>query len=144
MGRRIRTGWPKHGEHLARRISDQESGDGWLKWTSPVGFFPPNGYGLFDMIGNVWEWTSDWYQEHKEIVRPCCGHLNPKGGDIHKSFDPRVAGVHIPRKVMKGGSYLCSPNYCRRYRQAARMAQPIDTSTCHLGFRCIRRPLASL
>jgi len=57
---------------------------------------------------------------------------------FYKSFDPAQA-IKIPRKVMKGGSYLCAPNYCRRYRPAARMAQPIDTSTCHLGFRCIVR-----
>ena len=64
---------------------------------------------------------------------------NPGGGKLEDSFDPRGAHIRIPRRVMKGGSYLCAPNYCRRYRPAARMAQPIDTSTCHLGFRCIMR-----
>jgi len=110
------------------------------EWTSPVASFPPNGYGLYDMIGNVWEWTLDWYQEHHRIHQPCCGSLNPKGGDEEASYDPRLPSIRIPRKVIKGGSYLCSPNYCRRYRPAARMAQPIDTSTCHVGFRCIQKP----
>ena len=64
---------------------------------------------------------------------------NPRGGAREDSLDPRAPGSRIPRRVMKGGSYLCAPNYCRRYRPAARMAQPIDTSTCHLGFRCIVR-----
>jgi formylglycine-generating enzyme len=109
------------------------------EYTSPVGSFPPNKYGLYDMIGNVWEWTSDWYQPHHQSTRPCCNAVDPKGGDREKSHDLRLRGVRIPRKVMKGGSYLCAPNYCQRYRPAARMGQPIDTSTCHVGFRCIRR-----
>jgi formylglycine-generating enzyme required for sulfatase activity len=101
--------------------------------TSPVGTFPSNGYGLIDMIGNEWEWTSDWFTSNHEPASPCCG------------ADPRAASIDgndsaaIPRKVMKGGSHLCAPNYCRRYRPAARMPQPVDTSTCHLGFRCIVR-----
>jgi formylglycine-generating enzyme required for sulfatase activity len=110
-----------------------------FEWTSPVGSFPANGYGLYDMIGNVWEWTSDWYQEHRKAIRPCCSAVDPKGGEREGSHDPRLRGIRIPRKVMKGGSYLCAPNYCQRYRPAARMGQAIDTSTCHLGFRCIRR-----
>jgi formylglycine-generating enzyme len=110
--------------------------------TAPVGSFPPNGYGLFDMAGNVWEWTTDWYQEHAKIDSPCCTVANPRGGDRDASVDPRTPNVKIPRKVMKGGSFLCAPNYCRRYRPAARMAQGIDTSTCHLGFRCVVRAAA--
>ena len=108
-------------------------------WTAPVGSFPPNGYGLHDMAGNVWQWTTDWYQEHGRITHACCTLDNPRGGDPDQSFDPRTPNVRIPRKVMKGGSYLCAPNYCRRYRPAARMPQPVDTSTCHLGIRCIKR-----
>jgi sulfatase modifying factor 1 len=107
------------------------------EWTAPVGSFPPNGYGLHEMAGNVWEWTTDWYQGHDKIASPCCTLDNPRGAAREASADP--ANAPIPRKVMKGGSYLCAPNYCRRYRPAARMAQPIDTSTCHLGFRCIVR-----
>ena len=110
-----------------------------FKWTSPVASFPPNGYGLYDMIGNVWEWTSDGYQDHGAVHHSCCTSINPRGGEREKSYDSRLDVVRIPRKVMKGGSYLCAPNYCQRYRPAARMGQPIDTSTCHLGFRCVRR-----
>jgi formylglycine-generating enzyme required for sulfatase activity len=110
-----------------------------FEWTAPVGSFAPNGYGLYDMAGNVWEWTTDWYQEHSKIEHACCTMAKPRGGAEQASYDPSTPGVKIPRKVMKGGSYLCAPNYCRRYRPAARMAQPIDTSTCHLGFRCVVR-----
>jgi len=108
--------------------------------TAPVGQFPPNGYGLFDMIGNVWEWTSDWYnRRHDAPEHACCGVSNPRGGMQEHSYDPEQPGVRIPRKVIKGGSHLCAPNYCRRYRPAARMAQAVDTSTSHLGLRCIVR-----
>ncbi|HEX4996699.1 MAG TPA: formylglycine-generating enzyme family protein [Terriglobia bacterium] len=110
------------------------------EWTAPVGSFPANGYGLYDMAGNVWEWTADWFEEHRHLNHSCCASVNPRGGFKDRSYDPRTPEIRIPRKVMKGGSYLCSPNYCLRYRPAARMAQPIDTSTCHLGFRCVVRP----
>ena len=114
--------------------------DGYAR-TSPVRAFPPNGYGVHDMIGNVWEWTSDWYAPKHEADAPkaCCIPENPRGGHADGSYDPRQPNIKIPRKVIKGGSHLCAPNYCRRYRPAARHAEAIDTSTSHLGFRCVVR-----
>ena len=96
--------------------------------TSPVRSFPPNGYGLFDVTGNVWEWTTDTWGPHHapEERRACCP-------------PPADALATIPRRVTKGGSHLCAPSYCRRYRPAARQGQSVDTSTSHIGFRCVRR-----
>ena len=109
--------------------------------TSPVGRFPPNGYGLYDMIGNVWQWTSDWFSQRHEAdpAQPCCGPARSAGGRMETSYDPQQPGARIPRKVVKGGSFLCAANYCRRYRPAARHAQMIDSGMSHIGFRCIRR-----
>jgi formylglycine-generating enzyme len=109
--------------------------------TSPVTAFPVNGYGLYDMIGNVWEWTTDWWspKHAADPARPCCAPDAPRGNREQESYDPRQPNIKIPRKVLKGGSHLCAPNYCRRYRPAARHAQPIDTSTSHIGFRCVIR-----
>jgi formylglycine-generating enzyme required for sulfatase activity len=114
--------------------------DGYQR-TSPVGAFPPNGYGLFDMVGNVWEWTADWYQPHHFAAKQegCGIPVDPRGGLRKESFDPRQSRVRIPRKVLKGGSHLCAPDHGYGYRPAARYAQPVDTSACHVGFRCIIR-----
>jgi sulfatase modifying factor 1 len=114
--------------------------DGYSR-TSPVKAFPPNGYGLYDMIGNVWEWTSDWFssQHEADTTKACCIPRNPRGGSESASYDPCQPEIKIPRKVLKGGSHLCAPNYCRRYRPAARHPEAIDTSTSHVGFRCVVR-----
>jgi formylglycine-generating enzyme len=107
--------------------------------TSPVTTYPPNAFGVYDMIGNVWEWTSDWYSAKHvaDAAKACCIPQNPRGAREDESFDACQPAIRIPRKVLKGGSHLCAPNYCRRYRPAARHAQPIDTSSTHIGFRCV-------
>ena len=110
--------------------------------TAPVGSFPPNGYGLYDTAGNVWEWTSDWFDSrHGEgKIKSCCGPVsNPRVLSPDGSYDPAQPDFHIPRRVLKGGSFLCAPNYCLRYRPAARQAQMIESATNHLGFRCVIR-----
>ena len=115
--------------------------DGWIR-TSPVGAYQANGYGLVDMVGNTWEWTQDWWSSHAaEAPKSCCAASRPLAEIETASIDPNDP-ARITRKVLKGGSHLCAPSYCRRYRPAARHAQPIDTSTSHVGFRCVRRPPA--
>lgn len=112
---------------------------GWSR-TAPVGSFAPNGYGLYDMAGNVWEWTDDWWSDHHPdaVLEPCCAPVNPRGGDAGTSRDPRQRQLAAPRKVIKGGSFLCADTYCRRYRPAARRPQAVDTGMSHVGFRCAR------
>jgi formylglycine-generating enzyme len=102
--------------------------------TSPVGSFPPNGYGLVDMAGNVWEWTSDFFtpQHAAPADHGCCAPHNPQ------VTSPALQEA-IPRRVIKGGSHLCAPSYCLRYRPAARQGEAVDTATTHIGFRCILR-----
>jgi formylglycine-generating enzyme required for sulfatase activity len=133
-GRHMANTW--QGEFPRQNLSE----DGFER-TSPVTAFPPNGYGVHDMIGNVWEWTTDWYSPKHEADAPkaCCIPENPRGGREDNSYDSALPHIKIPRKVIKGGSHLCAPNYCRRYRPAARHAEPVDTSTSHVGFRCVRR-----
>ena len=133
------------GKHMANiwqgEFPRQNTCEDGFERTSPIAAFPPNIYGLHDMIGNVWEWTTDWYSAKHEADAPkaCCIPENPRGGPETASHDPRLPNVKIPRKVLKGGSHLCAPNYCRRYRPAARHAESVDTSTSHVGFRCITR-----
>ncbi|MFC7099022.1 formylglycine-generating enzyme family protein [Halobaculum marinum] len=111
--------------------------------TSPVGAFPANEYGLYDVAGNVWDWTADWYGAGGDRgggaagdAPACCTPRNPRGVTAAESVDPRDPTA-VPRKVLKGGSHLCAPNYCFRYRPSARYPEPVDTSTSHVGFRCV-------
>lgn len=117
--------------------------DGWER-TSPVRTFPANGFGLYDMIGNVWEWTRDWYAVMTSTAAKarggCCEiPVNPRGGREHDSHEPGAPRPAFGRKVLKGGSHLCAENYCQRYRPAARHPQTVDSATTHIGFRCVRR-----
>jgi formylglycine-generating enzyme required for sulfatase activity len=105
--------------------------------TSPIESFRANGYGLYDMIGNVWEWTCDFFTLHPALSEhTCCVPHNPR---MERPDESLLATSKIPCRVIKGGSHLCAPNYCVRYRPAARQGQEVDSSTSHLGFRCVVR-----
>lgn len=107
--------------------------DGYLG-TSPVHAFPPNAYGLYDMSGNVWQWTSDWYRPDTYALRAGTTVRNPKGPD--SSFDPQEPGTQ--KKVQRGGSYLCSEQYCQRFLVGSRGKGEIRSSSSNLGFRLVR------
>jgi len=114
--------------------------DGFMA-TSPVASYAPNGFGLCDMTGNVWEWTSDFFtpRHPDEPEKACCVPHNPRVTSAAESLAAGAPGEHIPRRVVKGGSHLCAANYCLRYRPSARQGEAVDTSTSHIGFRCIAR-----
>ena len=104
---------------------------------APIKSYPPNGYGLYDMIGNVWEWTSNWYRPDAHQLANLVsakGCMDPKGPS--SSYDPN--DPLVPKRVIKGGSFLCSDQYCSNYRPSARMATAIDSGQEHLGFRCVK------
>jgi formylglycine-generating enzyme required for sulfatase activity len=120
--------------------------------TSPVGAFPPNGYGLYDMAGNVWEWTRDIFAPHRaphpvqhdasRARASCCSASRTRVESADADHAAESSAARVPQRVVKGGSYLCAPNYCLRFRPAARQPQAIDSSASHVGFRCIVREAA--
>lgn len=124
------------GNHWQGRFPYLNTGaNGWVG-TSPVKTFPPNGYGLFDCAGNVWEWTTDFYTERHIVPGTTFADAGARRNLLAEaSAEP---GSRIPRRALKGGSHLCAPEYCLRYRPAARSPQADDTATTHIGFRCVR------
>ena len=105
--------------------------------TAPVASYPENGYGLSDMAGNVWEWTRDWFTDGPSAEASCCAPDTLSDAARDRSYDPAQSRFRIPRRVVKGGSFLCADEYCHRYRPAARRPQMIDTGMSHIGFRCV-------
>jgi formylglycine-generating enzyme required for sulfatase activity len=128
------------GKHMANTFQghfpDNDTGEDGYKGTAPVASFPANGYGLFDTAGNVWEWVSDWYRPDYYAVLAATGEVavNPQGPT--DSYDPTEPGV--PKRVQRGGSYLCTDQYCSRYIAGGRGKGEVSTGTNHLGFRCVR------
>jgi formylglycine-generating enzyme len=115
---------------------DKNTSEDGYAGVAPVASFPPNDFGLYDMAGNVWQWVSDWYRPdyYAQLQRDGSTAVNPQGP--LDSFDPQELGV--PKRVQKGGSYLCTDQYCERYIAGARGKGDPDTGTNHLGFRCVR------
>ena len=139
--------WGDEPERPGERLANYWHGD--FPWrhddgygaTAAVGSFPANGFGLHDMAGNVWEWTADWWSPtHPADTPSCCTGATSPRPTLEGSFDPAQPQFRVPRKVVKGGSFLCADSYCQRYRPAARRPQMIDTGMSHVGFRCVRRP----
>jgi formylglycine-generating enzyme required for sulfatase activity len=110
----------------------RDSGEDGFVGTSPVGSYPANGYGLYDMAGNVWQWCSDWYRVDAHIEAASKSVCRDPAGPA-ESFDP--ADLYAPKRVVKGGSFLCNPSYCESYRPSARRGTPPDTGSSYTGFR---------
>jgi formylglycine-generating enzyme len=138
--------WGERPEQPGERLANYWHGD--FPWraaadygtSSPVGAYPANDFGLHDVAGNVWEWTADWWSAHRTANDDsCCVPGDRSRPSMEGSYDPAQPQFRVPRKVIKGGSFLCADSYCQRYRPAARRPQMIDTGMSHIGFRCIRR-----